>query len=245
MTLGVSPHILSVKDLKVTRAAGDIPFTVSLPHLSLNRNEIVSLTGVSGSGKSTLLEVLGLISKPSQLKMFELCLPLKNKRLVDLTESIIDFKEFVLAPIRANALGFILQTGGLLPFLSVRDNIQLVRKQKGLTLWADFVNQLVSELKLMALLNKFPHELSIGERQRVAFIRSVAHEPALVLADEPTAALDPYTADMLFDLLKSIAQELNLSVLLVSHDWQLLKKHQIRGLRARINDSNESEFVHE
>jgi len=94
------------------------------------------------------------------------------------------------------------------------------------------------------LLDRFPARLSIGERQRVAFVRAIAHEPALLLADEPTAALDPPQARQLLDLMIGIARRARIAALVVSHDWALISASGLRTLHGRAGaDSPVTAFV--
>ncbi|SES84188.1 ABC transporter ATP-binding protein [Thorsellia anophelis] len=237
----INQLILKIEDLSVTRFDASRKFIVQLPCLELYSGQILALTGQSGSGKSTLLEVLGLILKPDNLARFELNLG-KGNELDDLSCEILEKNETLLAQIRSQALGFILQTGGLLPFLNVRENIFLTRSQKGLPNQADWITDIMVRLNIKRLADKMPHQLSIGERQRVAFIRAIAHEPLIVLADEPTAALDPYTAETLFVLMQEIAKERQLSILLVSHDWKLIEKHGFKSIQAKSVSTHRSVF---
>jgi len=138
-----------------------------------------------------------------------------------------------LAAIRARQLGFVLQTGGLLPFLSVAQNIALPRRLLGLPVKDALIGDALERLELAALLNRLPGQLSIGERQRAAFVRAIAHRPQVLLADEPTAALDPPQAKRLFALMLEIARRLNIAVLVVSHDWALVEACAINPLHGR------------
>ncbi|MFP3525665.1 ATP-binding cassette domain-containing protein, partial [Pantoea sp. SIMBA_072] len=103
------------------------------------------------------------------------------------------------------------------------------------------VDKAVEALRLAPLLGKLPQALSIGERQRVACVRAIAHEPRVLLADEPTAALDPHNAARLFELLLQLVAELGLSALVVSHDWALVERFGLPRLGA-INGQGETRF---
>lgn len=218
--------MLHIEGMGITRGAGSQAYQVSLPSLHLQRGEVVAITGPSGCGKSTLLEMLGLILTPAQLTTYRL----GDSPVFDVAACIHQNQQTTLADLRARRLGFVLQSGGLLPFLSVRDNITLSRRLGGLPAHSDGVNDAIARLQLQPLLDKLPRQLSIGERQRVAFVRAIAHQPDLLLADEPTAALDPLQARKLFELIIDIARQFQIAALLVSHDWDLVRSCGIRNI---------------
>ena len=211
--------MLDIKNLLVRRGEGAQAHHVRLPHLQVGAGEILAITGESGSGKSTLLEAIGLLLAPMELERFRL----GAAQGQDIAQLLANDDQPALATVRSQHLGFILQSGGLLPFLSVRDNISLPRRLLGMPAKSAHIDHAVDVLRLQGLLNKHPQALSIGERQRVACVRAIAHEPLLLLADEPTAALDPHSARRLFELLLSLVSSMGLSALVVSHDWALLK----------------------
>lgn len=219
--------MLTVQGLKITRGSGEQQHQVVLPHLELAAGQVLAVTGESGCGKSTLLEVLGLLLKPDRVDIFQLGQP-----SIDIVDLQLKQNESVLAQMRAQRLGFVLQNGGLLPYLNVRDNIQLPRRILGLSADSARIQQAIATLKLEHLLDKLPQALSIGERQRVACLRAIAHEPQLLLADEPTAALDPHSARRLFNLFLEVVSALQLSALVVSHDWALVKEFNLPVLHA-------------
>lgn len=225
---------LDIDNLRVRRGDAAQAHQVHLPRLQLEAGQILAITGESGCGKSTLLEALGLLLAPVELGRFQL-------QSLDVAHLLAANDHAALAAVRSQHLGFILQSGGLLPFLSVRDNIFLPRQLLGMPLRSGHIDQAVDTLRLAPLLDKLPQALSIGERQRVACVRAIAHEPTLLLADEPTAALDPHSARRLFELLLSLVQTLGLSALVVSHDWALLKDFGLPRLGA-ISRQGETRF---
>ncbi len=220
--------MLDIKNLLVRRGEGALAHHVRLPHLHVGAGEILAITGESGSGKSTLLEAIGLLLAPIELERFRLGATQDQ----DIAQLLASDDQPALAAVRSRHLGFILQSGGLLPFLSVRDNISLPRRLLGMPVKSAHIDQAVEVLRLQGLLDKHPQALSIGERQRVACVRAIAHEPLLLLADEPTAALDPHSARRLFELLMSLVSSMGLSALVVSHDWALLKDFGLPRLGA-------------
>jgi putative ABC transport system ATP-binding protein len=229
--------MLDIKNLLVRRGEGAQAHHVRLPHLQVGAGEILAITGESGSGKSTLLEAIGLLLAPVELERFRL----GPTHAQDIAHLLATDDQPALAAVRSRHLGFILQSGGLLPFLSVRDNISLPRRLLGMPAKSEHIDHAVDVLRLQGLLDKQPQALSIGERQRVACVRAIAHEPLLLLADEPTAALDPHSARRLFELLLSLVSSMGLSALVVSHDWALLKDFGLPRLGA-ISHQGETLF---
>ncbi|WIE09590.1 ABC transporter ATP-binding protein [Providencia rettgeri] len=227
--------MLHIEQLSLTRNDGGRDFHVTLPSLVLEPGQVCALTGLSGCGKSTLLEMIGLILQPDQLTHYQLTSEL------NITEAVLHDDAKFLAQLRATHFGFVLQNGGLLPYLTVQQNIVLPRKILSLSTKSDWLDFAIDHLQLRHLLNNYPHQLSIGERQRVAFVRAIAHQPTLLLADEPTAALDPLNAQSLYSLIIEMVKNLNLSALIVSHDWTLVEQFGFTQYHAEI-EGNGSVF---
>lgn len=221
--------MLDIQNMWVRRGSGAQAHNVRLPTLQVKPGDILAITGESGCGKSTLLEAIGLLLQPVELGRFHLGPATAS---LDIAQMLAANDQSGLAAVRSRHLGFILQSGGLLPFLSVRDNISLPRRLLGMPAESAQVDRAVQALRLDGLLDKLPQALSIGERQRVACVRAIAHEPQMLLADEPTAALDPHSARRLFELLLSLVNELGLSALVVSHDWALVRDFGLPRLGA-------------
>lgn len=224
--------MLNILNLVVQRGEGSSAHRVCLPELRIAAGQIVAITGESGCGKSTLLEAIGLLLAPREVERFDLICQ-TNAPPADISQLLRSNDQAQLASVRSRHLGFVLQSGGLLPFLKVRDNIQLPRRLLGMPSQSAQVDRAVTALRLEGLLDKLPQALSIGERQRVACVRAIAHEPRLLLADEPTAALDPHSARRMFELLLSMVAELGLSALVVSHDWGLVRDFSLPRLGAK------------
>jgi putative ABC transport system ATP-binding protein len=127
-----------------------------------------------------------------------------------------------LAHIRRSQIGYVLQSGGLLPFLTVRDNILLPCALNGLADQWEVLEILAARLNISDQLTKKPRYLSGGQRQRAAIARALAHRPSVVLADEPTAAVDRINAGEIGRIFKSLAEEMGVTLLLASHDQQMV-----------------------
>ena len=202
-----------VVGLTAVKSAGGATFELSVPHLSIARGEKVALVGPSGCGKSTLLDLLSLIATPDSVDRFRLdC----GDRAVDLAGAMLGGRVNLLAGIRRRSIGYVLQTGGLLPYLTVRQNISLSCRL--LDLPPDGrVAAIAERLEIAAQLDKLPAALSVGERQRAAIARAVVHRPAIAIADEPTAALDPVNAEGVMRLFMELADEAGCTTVIATH----------------------------
>ena len=218
--------LLEIENLRFRRGTGEQTFGIEIPGLRLERGEMLAVTGESGSGKSTVLELLGLVAQPDPGGRFELNhVDGSRSNIRDLWQRK-DRRQ--LARIRARSIGFVLQTGGLLPYLSVCDNVLINRRLLGLPLQTPAIDDLVERLEIGNLLGKKPGQLSIGQQQRVSIGRALAHAPALLLADEPTSALDPRLADQVMDLLIDLVHRLRVTAIVATHE---VKRVQALGLR--------------
>ena len=231
--------VLSLWGTSRQRGDGEDAFRLEVPRLSIRRGECVAITGPSGCGKSTLLDLLGLVLAPDRADGF--ILKTNADPAIDVGRLWRNGDRNGLARVRARAIGYVLQTGGLLPFLPAIDNIRLSRTILGLDDGDDdkddggrggIVDRLVDALNIRPLLAKKPQALSVGERQRVAIARALAHRPALLLADEPTAALDPEQAFGVMKLLLTLVRRFDMTAIIVSHDWDLVGSLGLRQLRA-------------
>lgn len=221
--------MLHIEDLRLQRGSGSNAYRLRLPALTMQAGEVLAVVGNSGCGKSSLLEGLGLLLAPSHVGRYTL-----HDR-DDVGAMLRRNDDAGLAALRATRIGFVLQSGGLVPYLSARENILLPRRLLGLPLEDDHLSHAIDTLGLSALLDKKPRELSIGERQRVAFVRAMAHGPQLLLADEPTSALDPENARRLFGLFVELAGRCRMATIVVSHDWGLVREFGLRCLQAQTS----------
>ena len=185
----------------ITKAINDISFNV-------NSGEFIGIMGASGSGKTTLLNCISTIDNVSSGHIY-----LENK---DITK----IKEEDIAKFRRENLGFIFQDFNLLDTLTVEENITLILtinkvQQKDID---NKVFELALKLGIEDSLNKYPYQISGGQRQRCAVARAIINNPKLILADEPTGALDSKSARQLLDILKEMNEKLKATILMVTHD---------------------------
>lgn len=207
--------------------AGEHGFLLKVPALTIRRGEKVALVGSSGCGKSTLLDLLAMVLRPDDAGAF--LFHTEQEKPLDVTKAWKRKDLDLLASMRMRHMGYVLQTGGLLPFLSVRDNIGLSRQGLGLSL-QDSVEAVADKLGIGRHLDKYPAKLSVGERQRVAIARAMAHEPAVVIADEPTASLDPINAEEIMVLFTGLADEFGVTLVVGTHDWDMVDERGFRRL---------------
>ncbi len=182
--------------------------------LELQKGEFVAVAGPSGSGKTTLLNIIGGLDKPTTGNVF-----LEEKPLSAMSRG-------ELSRLRLHRIGFIFQSYNLVPVLTAYENAEfvlLLQKRPGEERRKRVVN-LLEEVGLSGLENRFPREMSGGQQQRVAIARSIASEPALVLADEPTANVDSQTAAELLDLMEKLNQENEVTFLFSTHDPAVMER---------------------
>jgi putative ABC transport system ATP-binding protein len=234
----VSESILDIQDLEVSRGGVGQAYEVSLPSLKLEAGDVAAIVGPSGCGKSTLLESIGLLLEPRTVKRFQL---VDFDIARDMTSGLRE-RESRWARVRQHCLGFVPQSGGLLPFLNVKDNIELPRKLVGSNGSDLLLEEVIERLQLSALMRHSPAQLSIGERQRVSFVRAIAHRPKLLLADEPTAALDPVLAKELFALIVEIASAFKVAALIVTHEWSLVEAVGIKSIVGKVSQQRRTSF---
>ncbi len=192
--------------------------------MSVMPGEIVGLVGPSGSGKSTLLNVIACILEPSSGRM-----RIEGKDIYDNR-----WLKGNLRRLRLDKIGFIFQFHNLLPFLNALENVAMVRELAG----ASSAEARARATELLDYLGvghrkaAMPATISGGEAQRVAIARAIANRPRIILADEPTAALDSQRAGIVMDLMSQVAKEQQAAVIVVSHDEKIFNRfHRIFHLR--------------
>ncbi len=187
------------------------------------------VVGPSGSGKSTLLNLIGLIDRPTEGKI----------EILGEDTSLMSDGE--ASDFRAHHIGFIFQSFNLLPVLSLRENVELSLMRCGMSAKARLsrVDQYLDAVGLGDLRNRRPGEISGGQRQRVAIARALASEPDILIADEPTANLDTNTSAEIVELLHMMRRELNASIILCTHDNELIAPgaRQIRIIDGKLVNS--------
>ena len=175
--------------------------------VTIQKGEFVAVLGRSGSGKSTLLNILAGLDKPS-----------KGKVCIDGTD-IFHLSEEKRTLLRREKIGFVFQAYELLHSLTVIENIRLPELTKDV----QYVEELLDALKIRQYEKSYPDQLSGGEQQRTAIARALVNHPPILFADEPTGNLDSRTERVVIDLLKSLAAKYGTSILLVTHNEELVK----------------------
>ncbi len=201
--------ILEVSDIqKYYGNKGNITKAVNRISLSAHKGEFVGIMGASGSGKTTLLNCISTIDTVTSGKIF-----VEGKDITTLRGK-------QLSAFRREKLGFIFQDFNLLDTLTAYENISLALSISGIK--AKEIDKRVQEiaraLNITEGLEKYPYQMSGGQQQRVAAARAMVTNPALVLADEPTGALDSRSSHMLLDMLEELNQNLSATILMVTHD---------------------------
>ena len=228
--------IYSLRQVEKQRPGSDA-FRMSLDALDVARGDLLALVGPSGCGKSTALDLLAGILRPDRGQRFAFA-PLAGEAAQDMLGLWRAGREDRLADLRLHHLGYVLQVGGLLPFLSAKENILLPCRTLGtLAASADTLRELAERLHIDRLLPQYPATLSVGERQRVAIARALAHSPSILLADEPTAALDPHHARIVLNLLAELARERGVTVIMVSHAPDMAVEAGFRLVRVQTEQT--------
>ena len=196
----MSNLILEIKNL--SHSYGEINPTIQNINLDIKKSERIAILGPSGCGKSTLLRLIAGLEKP-------------NKGQVIIDGIVVSSENEIVPPEKRN-IGLVVQEKALFPHLSVYDNIcfGIKKNQNKKTITSD----LLQLLKIDLLKNKYPHEISGGEQQRVALARSLAPNPKLLMLDEPFSALDKDLKDTLYDEISEVFTERGSTILLVTHD---------------------------
>ena len=189
-------------------------------NLLINFDESISIVGPSGCGKTTLLNILGTLDKPD------------SGEVIFKGELVTHMNDDQLSKLRAEKIGFIFQSHYLLPQISVIENVILptlaVNRKQNNSIIFDEAESLLSQVGLKKQAHKFPSQLSGGEKQRVAIVRSLINKPNLVLADEPTGSLDKSRGEDIIDLLKSLCVNNQTSLVVVTHDVEIASQMKRR-----------------
>jgi putative ABC transport system ATP-binding protein len=215
-------------------------FKLTVPELTIRQGEKVALVGFSGSGKSTLLDLMAMVLQPDRVEEFTFFSAQQNR--LNVADAWKNKNLDRLARARMRFIGYVLQTGGLLPFLSVYDNIGLCLNGLGMPA-EEAVTSFAERLGIKNHLQKYPGQLSVGERQRVAIARAMAHKPSVVIADEPTASLDPINAGKIMEIFTHIASEGDVTLIVATHEWELVKELGFRIVKFKLKQGKSSRSV--
>ena len=192
--------------------------------LEVQQGEFVAIMGPSGSGKSTMLNMLGALDVPDSGEITEAGRKLDGRN--------------GLAAFRRDTIGFVFQLHNLIPSLTALENVQipLMEKKMGSTRRKRKALELLRQVGLEDRAGSLPTDLSGGERQRVAIARALANDPRIILADEPTGAVDSGNARRIMELLKEVCRERGATLLLVTHDESVAAQAEriVRMLDGRI-----------
>ncbi len=183
--------------------------------LSVARGEVVALLGPSGAGKSTLLSAVGLINPPTSGRVV-----LGGKTVLEGPRALTDLTSY-----RRKHLGFVFQKSNLIPFLTALENVQVALELdgRGDSAARRRAMELLEYLGVSDRAGNLPAALSGGQQQRVAVARALANEPEVILADEPTAALDSHRGRQVMELFRRVARERHAAVVVVTHDHRALE----------------------
>lgn len=199
--------IIEVKNLTREYGTGNIQVLKGIDFCAFEE-EFVAIMGRSGGGKSTLLRVLGLMDQPTEGEVF-----FRDENSKDLWDS-------QLADIRRREIGFVHQDARLLDCLTVEQNIKLpmILDKKDSKTMQESMEEQTRRFGIADLVDKYPTELSGGEKQRTALCRALINHPELILADEPTGNLDSQSGELVIQALETINRDMEKTVILVTHD---------------------------
>jgi putative ABC transport system ATP-binding protein len=198
-------------------------------NMTIHEGEFVSIVGASGSGKSTLMNIIGALDKPTG-----------GQYILDDTD-IGAFSDNEVSDIRNSKIGFVFQTFNLIPRNSALKNVELPMLYSGMGSGkrAKRAKELLDAVGMGDRSNHLPNELSGGQKQRVAIARAMANEPAIILADEPTGALDSKTGRMVMDLFHELHEKERKTIILITHNEELADETE------RVLTIKDGQIIHE
>ncbi|MEA3248517.1 MAG: ABC transporter ATP-binding protein [Nanoarchaeota archaeon] len=215
MKKGAGKEIIRLRDVSKHYPMGD-SIVKALSHLEFKvfEGEFVAIMGPSGSGKSTAMNLVGSLDMPTHGSIY-----LDEKDISELSESD-------LAQVRGKKIGFIFQSFNLIPNLTVKENVMLPMMFQGTSIEerSDKAEELLKLVELYDRMNHYPGEISGGQMQRVAIARSLANDPEVVLADEPTGNLDTKTGAIVMEFLEKLNKK-GKTIIMVTHDSDLAEKY--------------------
>ena len=206
-------NIVEMKN--VTKIYGEKENQVLALHnvsLNIEKGSVVSIVGASGSGKSTLLNIMGGVDTPSDGSIY-----------VD-GKDITKYNDDELSIFRRRKVGFIFQAYHLIPVLTVEENIKMPVLLDHKKPDREYIDHIIDLLGLSERRRHLPNQLSGGQQQRTAIARALANNPALVLADEPTGALDSKNGEEVMDLLMKSVEDIGQTLVIITHNDELAKR---------------------
>lgn len=215
------------------KAVNDVSF-------DLLDGEFLGIMGTSGSGKTSILNMIAAITKAS------------NGEIIYKAEELSSFSKKKLLTYRGNEVSYIFQDFRLIESLTALENIIIPQKIHDKEIDFENIYKLARELEIYEILNKYPNKLSGGEKQRVSALRALAINPQIILADEPTGALDSYNSKKLLEILKGFNQTYKKSIIMVTHDSYaasfcqrilFLKDGRIYNEISKDDDENQREYL--
>ncbi len=208
--------MLEIRNLKKSYAepSGNRLLIIDIPQLDIAQAEQVVLRGESGGGKTTLLHLIsGIVAADS------------GSIRLDGTE-LTKFSEATRDRIRADKMGYVFQTFNLLPAFTALENVRLGMTFARKKLSAERAKELLHKVGLSDRMHYLPSQLSVGQQQRVAVARSLANKPRLLLADEPTANVDPSNQKRIIDLIQNVCREESVAILMVTHSDEIAHRFE-------------------
>lgn len=208
----MTTHYITLKDIHFSYPKS---FSLKVSELGIQQNEKIAFIGSSGCGKTTLVSLIAGIILPQQ-----------GQIIVDGT-LIHSLSHHTRTKYRLENIGFIFQNFELLEYLSVKENVLvpfILKSEKVSIGLLEKLDNLLNKMGIFAKKNCYPAQLSQGEKQRVAIARALIHGPKVIIADEPTGNLDPENSQKIMDLLWEELQITNTTLLMITHDHQLLNK---------------------
>ncbi len=208
-------HIVRLQDIVKTYQQGKVEVhAVNGVSLEIRKGDFAALCGPSGSGKTSLLNLIGGLDVPSSGEVW-----VEGVNLASLNKT-------ELSTVRKNRIGFVFQAYNLIPVMTAYENAEFVLNLQGVSEeeCRDRVMQTLKAVGLEGLEKRRPDEMSGGQQQRVAIARAIVTEPAIVLADEPTANVDSHTAEDLLDLMQQLNQQQGVTFLFSTHDQHVMDR---------------------
>lgn len=182
-------------------------------NLEIKKGEFLAIMGPSGSGKSTMIKILGLLDREYEGEFL-----LNDQNVKELDDN-------TLSKLRNERLGYVFQDFNLIQRLTIRENIELPMLYSGKAQKECLhkVKELLDKINLSDKMNKYPSQLSGGQQQRISIIRALVNNPDIIIADEPTGALDSKTSEQIMDIFKKLNEE-GITIILITHDVNVAKK---------------------